>query len=98
MAPPFTKCKTRIYLSAPVNPTPELIREARALVQGEGVRINKIEKRITSAGELSASAMWHIMQSDSILMVTGWMFCPVCIKEYAYAKKIGTNIIIQQLL
>ena len=98
MAPPFTKCKTRIYLSAPVNPTKELVREAIALVQGEGVRVNKIDRRVLPNGELTASAMAHIMQSDSILMVTGWMFCQTCVKEYAYAKKICTNILIQDLL
>ena len=98
MAPPYTKAKTRIYLSAPVNPTRELVQVAIALVQDENVRINKLEKRTLANGELSASAMWQIMQSHSILLVTGWMFCPTCIKEYAYAKKQNKNILIQDLL
>lgn len=98
MAPPYTKCRVRIYLSAPVNPTPELVRAAKMLVQDTGVRINSIDRRTTAGGVLSASAMCHIMQSDAILLVTGWMFDKTCIAEYAYAKKVGTKILIQDLL
>lgn len=98
MPPPYTKCKTRIYLSAPVNPNRELVQEARALVQAEGVCIKQMSNRTATDGTVSASVMWRITNSDAVLMVTGWMFCPVCVQEYAYAKKQNKNILIQDLL